>query len=215
MNSVSLAFHKIARIARELTFDTDLEKAANLLLTRSHLFKDLTAIQPPCAYPLLGVLNRFWPTLIHTGNDHTTKGNIIEAAKYRENGLRFLLLILAGMQAGREGGIIPEGHPTRAVILVQLSTIVIKPLSPIDAQWVTKNGSQSDLLSRTPMIPPPGQARVAFGANLVRQAVKEIKIGYGDDALKSDLYEALIDQLPIWAKPLVDAGEAIRPGVIA
>jgi len=154
--------------------------------------KILTRIQPPSAYPLLSLLRQLQTALILSA---TSTNDQRKSFENFEEAIRFHFLSLAGMQASN-GGVFNEGHPSRAIALATLSTLLIREASSEETEWVAN--AESPFLSRVPSIPPLGRARDQAGISLMLQAIKELKIAYGNDEEGGEPGRKLIDQVRDW-----------------
>lgn len=156
--------------------------------------KILTQIQPPSAYPLLSLLRQLQTALILCA---TSTNDQREATQLFEEAIRFHLVSLAGMQASN-GGVFCEGHPSRAIALATLSTLLVREAPTTEeADWVS-NYTFSPFLTKVPLIPTLGRARDQAGITLMIQAIKELKIAYGNDEEGGEPGRKLISQVREW-----------------
>jgi hypothetical protein len=156
--------------------------------------KRLSELQPPSAYPLLSLLRQLQTAciMIATSTDQER-----EALEYFEEAIKLHFVSMAGMQASN-GKVYCEGHPSRAIALATLSTLLVREASPQEAEWAAALASTSSFLHRVPTIPPIGPLRDQAGISLMMQAIKELRIAYGNDEDGGEPGRKLIEQVRQW-----------------
>lgn len=162
------------------------------------IFKALTDIQAPCAYPLLELLSEKKGVMSVAAGKLAAAGKHEEAAKYYRDVYRGMIMIMAGYQAGGSNPILHEGHPDRCVNLMGLLAFVKKLKKASrgqDLNWVWDDASPSLFFSRLPHIPTP---HTSFGMTIQKQFLEEIKIGYGDDWEETAIYKAVMKSTAAW-----------------
>jgi hypothetical protein len=171
-------------------------KAKESLDIAQSTMKKLTQLQPPSAYPLLSLLRQLQTALILCATSTTATNTPQETAQYFEEAVRFHYLSIAGMQASN-GAVFVEGHPSRAITLATLSTLLVREASAEEAKCVAAS-PPSPFLSRVPSVPPMGRDRDQAGISVMLQALKELKIAYGNDADGGEPGRKLTDQVREW-----------------
>jgi hypothetical protein len=156
--------------------------------------KRLSELQPPSAYPLLSLLRQLQTACIMCA---TSNSDERESLQHFEEAIRLHFVSLAGMQASN-GKVYSEGHPSRAIALATLSTLMVREASPQEVEWAAAMAYDSAFLHRVPMIPPIGPARDQAGISLMVQAIKELKIAYGNDEDGGEPGRKLIEQVRQW-----------------
>jgi hypothetical protein len=153
----------------------------------------LSRLQPPSSYPLLSLLRQLQTALILCATSSEAS-----QSEYFEEAIRFHYLSIAGMQVSN-GSVFTEGHPSRAIAIATLSTLLIRQVSTEEAeQLAIYTTKPSPFLSKSPFIPPLGLLRDQAGISLMIQAIKELKIAYGNDEEGGEPGRKLIDQVREW-----------------
>ncbi|UZJ56143.1 hypothetical protein CBS101457_005463 [Exobasidium rhododendri] len=160
------------------------------------VMKTLTRMQPPSAYPLSSLLRQLQTALIMCATSPTIPTDARQTTLFFEEAIRFHFLSIAGMQASH-GAVFDEGHPSRAISLATLSTLLIREATEEEADRVVSY-TTSPFLTRIPSIPALGLARDRAGISLMLQAIKELKIAYGSDEDGGEPGRKLIEQVREW-----------------
>lgn len=156
--------------------------------------KKLTQLQPPSSHPLLSLLRQLQSACVILA---TSTDNQQQALDYFEEAIQLYLVSLAGMQASN-GSIYSEGHPSRAIALATLSTLLVKEASETEANLAAARAGNSLFLTKVPVVAPIGPLRDQVGICLMMQAIKELKIAYGNDEEGGEPGRKLIDQVRDW-----------------
>lgn len=156
--------------------------------------KELTVLQPPSAYPLLSLLRQLQSACVILA---TSSINERQALDYFEEAIQLHFVSLAGMQASN-GSIYCEGHPSRAIALATLSTLLVRHTSENEAKWAAAKAGTSSFLTRSPSVAPIGPLRDQIGITLMMQAIKELKIAYGIEEEGGEPGRKLIGQVRNW-----------------
>lgn len=153
-----------------------------LLAVAAPIMKNLTLIQPPCAYPCFDLLRKLSTWLYSYSMMLSTS---IKADKERfyvnEEILRVAYLIIAGFKAGQDRPLFPFGHPMRALIFADTAKKQMLQPQIIRRDKVTGIVKQrpSDYLTRVPIL-PRDKARLLTALQMMKQALQEGRIGFGD-----------------------------------
>jgi hypothetical protein len=162
------------------------------------LIKDLTAIQPPCAYPVMGLLfyvsrALFREHLVLSTSGISQKSFLVECEGYRSS-----MLLMAGFMAGEEP-VLYFGHRIRLQAFVVLLHMLKSLSERQDVTEVWQRAPPSQLLSRLPSVPPPSRE---LGVTMTKQALGELKCAYGDAAKKTFMYYTILAAITRWIRVL-------------
>jgi hypothetical protein len=159
--------------------------------TRSHcsmlrdlegMLKDLTAMQPPCSYPLMGLLTRSHELLGERFSMEKMMDHKEDMLYWAKVSYQATILTMAGYQAGKGDGLLCGGHLRRFLTLAYLIEVAIA-LSDGQAIVSWETASPSKYFSRLPDMPAPNPGSVSY---FFTQFVQEIKIGFGEDAEENE-----------------------------
>lgn len=157
---------------------------AAMLMDLESILQKLTAIQPPCSHPLMGLLSRTQALLAERFAAEQAMGRQQERLRFAKIGYQSSTLLMQGFRTGTGGGIVCEGHPLRFLAIAFLVEVAVA-LAEGQGIMPWETSSPSSYFSRLPSIPPPEKETVLM---LMRQLTREMRIGYGDDAEISEVY---------------------------
>jgi len=116
---------------------------------------------PPSAHPLLGLLRLQQSLLIDTLSS-TSNPNI-----FVDESIRITGRVVSGLTA-----VLCEGHPVRGVAIAELGKLLAMD-EPAPAENVSGTSSPS-------VFPPTGPRRLALAVEMSKNALRELKIGFGE-----------------------------------
>lgn len=161
------------------------------------MVKDLTAIQPPCAFPLLSVLAHFNSQIAEEYQILSTSGQDQETFRMECEVYRCCMLILTGFSAPGRANILCEGSDSRFLAMMLLLSMAKSLSQAKDARRKWKNAPPSQFFSRLPSIPSPTRE---LGVTMTKQALQELKCAYGDDARQTMMYQILLATVSGWIR---------------